>query len=82
MQTSPDSKEAIVNFIIDEDVPYTMRTVEGEFPEYREISSTCAEAEEYAGTAGLVEEFNEGPQKRFRAVHPGPLSLERSWGTC
>lgn len=78
--TSPDAKEAIVTFIVDEDMAYTMRTVEVEYPEHREVFSTKAEADEFAGPAGLVEEFNEGPQKRWRAVRPGPLDLKQVMG--
>lgn len=78
--TSPDSKEAIVTFIIDEDVPYTLRKVEIEFPELRDDFATEAEAREFAGPVGVVEPVNQGQQRRYRAVRPGPLSLEQAMG--
>jgi outer membrane protein insertion porin family len=80
VQTSPDSKEATVTFIIDEDVPYTLRNVEVEFAELRDTFATEAEAREFAGPAGFIEPFNDGPQKKFRAVRPGPLSTEQIMG--
>jgi outer membrane protein insertion porin family len=80
VQTSPDAKEATVTFIIDEDVPYTLRNVEVEYPEHRDTFANEADAREFAGPAGIVEPFNEGEQRRYRAIRPGPLSLEQVMG--
>jgi outer membrane protein insertion porin family len=80
VQTSPDSKEATVTFIIDEDIPYTLRNVEVQFVELQDSFVTEAEAREFAGPAGVVEPVNEGAQKKFRAIRPGPLSLEQIKG--
>lgn len=77
---SPDGREAIVTFVIDEDVPYTMRGVEVEFPEYSDIFATEERAREFAGPAGRVEIVMEGAERRFGAIRPGPLSVEQVRG--
>lgn len=77
---SPDGREAIVTFVVDEDVPYTLRNVEVQYPELREEFPTEAEAKAFAGQFGAVQGLGEGSGKRWLGVRPGPLAVEQVKG--
>lgn len=83
IQASPDGKEAIVTFVIDEDVVYTLRNVAVEYAELKDVFSSEAEARAFAGDSGVVEVLNEGgngAQKKWVAARPGPFATAQIKG--
>ncbi len=80
---SPDGKEAQVTFVIDEDVVYTLRNVEVEYSELKDIFTSEADARGFAGPSGVVEVLNEGgagAQKKWAAARPGPFATAQIKG--
>lgn len=75
---SPDGREAVVTFVIDEDVPYTLRNVEVTYPELREEFPTEPEARTFAGETGLVQLSDD--KKKWFGYKPGPFAIEQVKG--
>ncbi len=83
IQSSPNGKEAIVTFVIDEDVVYTLRNVEVEYSELKDVFASESEARAFAGASGVVEVLNEGgagAQKKWAAARPGPFATAQVKG--